>query len=231
MLNLVLMLFLDLLQGLRLPDQIQGCECEHLRSEQDGIKSLLGHAAATISLLWPLIGSSLMLIVGWIAGTTWETFPMSVEPMRRSPAGSAVSPNRLKFFAYTASKDGVGTMFSTQFWYGFMLPFCAHCHRGSFHDPLNLRVDVLQSVCCCRSQVELRRRIIRNCVRRLTAVYDDPMDPHIITQVLAKRIDGVVCLDQGIQGIDPFFRCCCRVGRFPQNSISISTQPSVFSVR
>ena len=43
--------------------------------------------------------------------------------MRRSPAGSAVSPNRLKFFAYTASKDGVGTIFSTQFWYGFMLPF------------------------------------------------------------------------------------------------------------
>ena len=41
MLNLVLMLFLDLLQGLRLPDQIQGCEREHLRSEQDGIKSLL----------------------------------------------------------------------------------------------------------------------------------------------------------------------------------------------
>ena len=41
------------------------------------------------------------------------------------------------------------------------------------------------------------------------------MDPHIITQVLAKRIDGVVCLNQGIQGIDPFFRCCCRVGRFP----------------
>ncbi len=73
-------------------------------------------------------------------------------------------------------------MFSTQFWYGFMLPFAPHCHRGGFHDPLYLRVDV-SSECLAAAalQVELRRRVIRTCVRRLSAVYDDPVDPHIIT--------------------------------------------------
>ena len=75
------------------------------------------HAASRNASLWAAVGTSVMLMVGWMVGTTWDTLPTSLEPMPDFSSGVlTVSPSAVRCFAYSASKDGVRTVFSTRFW-------------------------------------------------------------------------------------------------------------------
>ena len=63
------------------------------------------------------VGQSVMQMVGWMVGTAWDTLPTSLEPMPQPEAGgSMVSPSSESSLPYTASKEGVGTIFATRFW-------------------------------------------------------------------------------------------------------------------
>ena len=70
--------------------------------------------ASRFSMLCPATGFSLIRIIGWITGITWETFPTSEDPSGNTRF-SNVSPRETRFFRYTSSKDGVGTTLSIRF--------------------------------------------------------------------------------------------------------------------
>ena len=52
------------------------------------------------------------------------------------------------------------------------------------------------------AQIKLRRSVFRDNVRRITAMRNDAVNAHIGREVLAKRIDAVIDLNQCVKRID-----------------------------
>lgn len=69
-------------------------------------------------------------------------------------------------------------------------------------DAFDLLPNLFEYRSSCSAQIKLRRSVFRDNVRRITAMRNDAVNAHIGREVLAKRIDAVIDLNQCVKRID-----------------------------